>query len=290
MSNYGRDALWDDATWAELDQVVAEEAKRVRVGQKVFRTEDVRSADGAAPFWISRTEIDRAGLGLTLPEEEGTPFVEISVPFRLTPAQAEAEAVLHTARTLARAAAMYLALAEDHVVFRGNVIKYLRWGVRAPNARAGTGLVDVSQARGVLPVNHPPPRAGEEANELVNTVNAGLGQLAAQGWTDPYALVLGTDLYETVSRRLRPGSDETASHRLAPRLRHCVVCGALDPNTGILVSLAGEGVTIFTSQEPRVGFSGQQVLNNNVAAYIFRVYERIQYVVRDPSCVRFLSR
>jgi hypothetical protein len=110
MSNYGRDQIWDAETWADIDAAVLEEVRRVRVAQRLFPSYNLAAADGTSPSWISsagvETETSVSGITtLEIPERAADPFMELEVPFRLTPAQAQAEAKLHTARTLARMAA-----------------------------------------------------------------------------------------------------------------------------------------------------------------------------------------
>ena len=207
MSNYGRDVLWDAATWADLDQAVSDEVNRVRVARKIFRTEDVSSATGAAPFWVSVAEITQ----LSMPETKARPFVDISVPFWLTVGQAEAEDTLHTGRTLARAAAKLLAMAEDHTIFRG--------GTPMPNAAVRTsnqnGLIGLAQQSGMQPRAVLPIAADNPADlharprSLLAKVNRGITDQTAAGWPGPYALILGAGLYTAASARLDPGSAET---------------------------------------------------------------------------------
>src|SRR6516225_9888587 len=122
MKNYGRDELWDSATWADLDKEVLDEVKTVRVAQKVFHTEDASKSSGGAPIWVSTAQVDATGAdGLFVPEGPAEAFVEVSARFRLTREQVDAEDTLHTARRLARSAAMAVARAEDQIIFRGQI-------------------------------------------------------------------------------------------------------------------------------------------------------------------------
>jgi uncharacterized linocin/CFP29 family protein len=283
MSNYGRDVLWDAATWADLDQAVSDEVNRVRVARKIFRTEDVSSATGAAPFWVSVAEITQ----LSMPETKARPFVDISVPFWLTVGQAEAEDTLHTGRTLARAAAKLLAMAEDHTIFRG--------GTPMPNAAVRTsnqnGLIGLAQQSGMQPRAVLPIAADNPADlharprSLLAKVNRGITDQTAAGWPGPYALILGAGLYTAASARLDPGSAETPADRLAPTLRHCLLSGALEPETGVLVSLAGDATTIYTASEASVTFSAEELHDRQGARYRFRVSERFQFAVTDRASI-----
>jgi uncharacterized linocin/CFP29 family protein len=293
MINYGRDALWDAPTWADLDQAVLEEVNRVRVARKVFRTEDLSSAGGGAPPWVSVATIktDEEDIQRYIPEGEARPFVEISAPFWLTPTQADAEDVLHMGRTLARAAAKNLALAEDHVIFTGVLPKAKTedWRVVTRNAKGLKGLTGMAGL---------PAKLGfavsdmddlhEQAQQLVDTVNGGVRDLASDGWQTPYALILSPGLYAIASRRLHKDSEETPMDQLKPKLRHCLLSSVVPPGTGILVSLAGDPTIIYAAGEPSVTLSGEELIADHGAFYRFRVSERVQYAVTDPKSIRII--
>ena len=287
MSNFGRDALWDTATWSELDQAVSEELERVRVARKVFRTEDL-GASGAPPPWVSVAEIQRAlPIARFIPEDGARPFVEISVPFWLTPAQAEAEDTLHTARKLARACARLLALAEDHVILRGERMPS-GWQVRARNMSGLRGLAAVTVAAHMLQLDPKSPvDVHRQPISLVDKANQGMTGLTANGWAGPYALILGQDVYSIAYSRLYKDSGKTAADQLAPQLRHCLLSGAMEADKGILISLAGDAVTVYTAGEASVSFSGEE-LRPQGAFYRFSVVQRVQYAVTDRSCIRLI--
>ena len=284
MSNFGRDALWDAATWSELDQAVSEELDRVRVARKVFRTEDL-GASGAPPSWVSVAEIQTEQDGPVtrfIPEDEARPFVEISAPFWLTPAQAEAEETLHTARTLARATAKVLGLVEDRIILGGAEAVPKEWQVHARNADGLQALAIVDDNRKLERVKRGDDDKGPRS--LVDIVNDGITKLTADGWAGPYALILGQDVYSEASSPLYKHSAKTAADQLAPNVRHCLLSGALKKAEGILVSLAGDPVTIYTAGEASVSFSGEELGSSGVF-YRFRVVQRIQYAVTDRSCI-----
>jgi len=290
MSSYGRDALWDAATWAELDEVVAEEVKRVSVARKVFRTEDLRTTSGAAPYWISGAEIQTTRDGMMLGAGHGLPFIEVSVPLRLTTAQVEAEETLHTTRTLARAAAKNVALAGDHIIFRGWMARPGNFGVKLRNASRRQGLADMNRGPKLDLAFAPavPTDPDDRVTALVNAVADGLSGLGSAGWTQPYALVLDARLYSDASFRSHGDFEHTLADRLGHKLRHCVMCGALDPETGLLVSLAGDTTTVYTAGTPSIAYVGE-VLDHDGAFHHFRVFEQMQFVARDPSCIRFIT-
>jgi uncharacterized linocin/CFP29 family protein len=285
MSNYGRDALWDAATWAELDEVVAEEAKRVRVGRKVFRTEELGATSGGS-YWVSGAKIETEPEGVRLKDDQAQPLVEISVPFRLTPAQVEAEDTLHLARTLARTAAKSVALAEDHIIFAGEMAEGQqgKFGVKLRSATSLTGLARFAVRNRTLDFTPQGPASSDRVTAIVDAVTKGISELGGGGWSQPYALVLGATLYSDASFRSHGDFEKTAADRFGHKLQHCVLSSALDEDTGLLVSLAGETVTVYTAGEPRVAYTGED--EDGVCR--FRVFERMRHVVRDTSCVRLI--
>ncbi|MFZ0376567.1 MAG: family 1 encapsulin nanocompartment shell protein [Solirubrobacteraceae bacterium] len=278
MENYRRDDFWDAATWADIDQAALAEAQQIRVARKVFRTEDLSTATEGAPFWISRAPVVRAAGLLLLPESDAQPFIEISAPFQLTPAQADAESTLHTARTLARMAAMRVARAEDEIILRGPA--FLRSAL-ATNTAGILGVGGRSRAR-VLSSRMLRPT---DPQKLLDTVSDEIAVLGANGWPEPYALVLGQNLYQIAFERLSASTEETPQGRLKDRLKHLSVSGALHPDNGFLASLSGESVTIYTAREVSTSFTHESLAFPRGALYNFRVFARIQFVVRDTESI-----
>ena len=84
----GRDKLWNEQIWKEIDQAVQEEVGRIRVAQKVFPTTVVNNV-----LPVSRGRI--VPFGAAAPEfpipDEFQPFFETSTEFVLTQAQVEGE-------------------------------------------------------------------------------------------------------------------------------------------------------------------------------------------------------
>jgi uncharacterized linocin/CFP29 family protein len=284
MSSYGRDRLWDAATWAELDEAVAEEVQRVSVVRRVFRSELLTDADGRAPSWVSTAQVaDNADHVMSIPEGGAQPFVEISVPFTLTPAQVENESVLHTARTLARLAAKDLARSEDAMVFAGKDKSKWPERARAPKASLGAGLASLKGTANEIIVTKLSP-APDAASDLFDRVTGGISNLMAAGWPQPYGLILGTTLYTAAVSRIVSSSTETPEDRLRSRARHLLSSAAFDVDKGVLVSLAGDPVMLYIAHPPTVVFTGE-THHQEGTSYNFRVYERVRWAIRDTKCV-----
>jgi uncharacterized linocin/CFP29 family protein len=280
VENYRRDDLWEAATWADIDQVVLDEVRNVSVARRVFPTEDLSTARGGAPSWISTAKARHRDKALSLPEGSAQPFVEISVGFRLTRAQVEAEDTLHTARNLARLAAKSLALAEDHIVLCGAKGKLPRRTI-ATNVGGRTGVA-LTGGRKKLP-------KGVKPKELLDKITEAISRLERNGWSEPYALILSGGLGVKLHSRLRGRSEETPERRLADRVRQHLVSGSLRNPSGVLISLAGDPVTIYEAQGASTSFVAK-VAKESGYFYTFNVSERFQFVVRDDSAIVRLER
>src|ERR1700730_4682242 len=112
----GRDKVWNEHIWSEIDKGVREEVGRIRVAQKVFPSTIVNnvqpvSTGRAVPF---------GALAPVFPvPDQFQPFFEISTEFQLTQAQVESEENVRLAPSYARLAASTLANAEDTILFLG---------------------------------------------------------------------------------------------------------------------------------------------------------------------------
>ncbi len=125
------------------------------------------------------------------------------------------------------------------------------------------------------------------ATRLLNGVVDVASRLSAQGWPEPYALILGSDLHARLSAQLVTGSTETPADRLASQARHILTSSALDPTHGVVVSLAGDATTMYIAREATAAFVTEEFGDEGVY-YHFRVFERIQYAVRDRHSIGLL--
>ncbi|HEU0177614.1 MAG TPA: family 1 encapsulin nanocompartment shell protein [Blastocatellia bacterium] len=259
--------------WDQIDQSVHDEVNRIRVAAKVFMP---RPMDNAISVPVDAVDIK----DLTI-NENTIPFVEISQSFSLTDTQIEKEVVLGTAVILARMAAKSVAMAEEIILFGGRESPVpLPPGIniqRRESARQGLlGLA--AQARQVVPPEGNPPGIFGEAN--FDAVSDGINRLVAQGQPGPYALFLSPPRYADSHRSLTP-TLVTAADRMKPLLPggfHATV--GLPANRGLLVSLGGEATSLVVSQDTITGFTQQ---DDHLSR--FRVFERIQFVVRDPRAL-----
>jgi hypothetical protein len=114
----GRDRVWNDQIWGEIDKAVREEVGRIRVAQKVFPSLVVNNV---LPVSTSRV----GPPGFLVPPPPGpaldvfAPFFEISARFVLTQAQVDGEENVRLAASFARSAASQISAVEDALLFFG---------------------------------------------------------------------------------------------------------------------------------------------------------------------------
>ena len=129
----------------------------------------------------------------------------------------------------------------------------------------------------------------EKASEdLVRAVAAATAQLENDFHPGPFACVLGTALFKAAHRpagdglvlpaeRIKPMLN-TNSATVTGRERLLFQCGQLPKSTGVVVALAGSDIDLVIATPPRV-----ELLQITARAkYLFRVYEKFIWRVKDP--------
>jgi uncharacterized linocin/CFP29 family protein len=273
----GRDKVWSAEIWAAIDEAVQSELGRIRVAQKVFPTVPLLGAQ-----YVADEQLDTQKM--TLSEGATKPFMELSKSFTLTQAQVGSENALRSAQTLARYAAKCIAIDEDQIIFngtQGQTRGRLRISSGAPASAGLLGLVDpkanVSISVGGTSTTYP--------KAILDAVNQGRTMLVTATHPGPYALILSTKLYGEACSTIN-NSLTTVLDLLAPQLTGGLYASnALSDETGLLVSLGGEPVTLYAAQDAIVAFTNK----NNDGDYRFRVFEQIQFVVRDKTALVLLD-
>jgi uncharacterized linocin/CFP29 family protein len=275
--NLGRDRLWNQQIWSDIDNAVRDEVGRVRVVQRVFPCTLLANGQQVPKDQLSTEASDI----LKIQEGRTKPFVEIWVEFSLTQSQVDSEESLHTGRTLARLAANKIAAKEDSLLFHGNAqsAAALTKAAVAAKRPTPTHLVKDENAdsldKGLLGgdpgTTGAHPHVGTKGTtvkpeELVGKVVEGIGKLST-AHAGPYALFLS-------SQKFAPAD------RIIPLVAGGFYgTGRLPDDDGLLVSLGGEPTTIYIGIDATTAFT--QTEPNGT--YRFRVFERIQFVARDPS-------
>ena len=275
----GRDRFWNEHIWGEIDKAVREEVGRVRVAQKVFPSTVVNnvlpvSANRAVPV----PKPVPAGRPTHVPKDPGIDkflaFFEISREFVLTRAQVDGEENTHLAASHARLAASTVARTEDAILFLGKggiptAVAPKLPAVHVTNQPDAIPDGFVAEAGNYTPV----PVDGN----ILKAVALGIAALNEDDQPGPYALFLPPDRYAETFAPAGSGQLVTPGDQI----KQIVTGGFYVVNSlkdiGILVSLGGEPVTIILGTEAITAFTHTDAQSN----YHFRVFERIQMVVRD---------
>jgi uncharacterized linocin/CFP29 family protein len=213
---------WDEEIWNRIDRAVHDECKRTKIATKflpmyvpsspnqlTIPSDTVVISSGISPD----RESDRK---LMIDEVATTPLIELVTEFKLTVQQAEREAELGTAVTLATRAANLLSQGQDIIIFQGqNAIAgknphplFRDRKVIVKSGSGGLGLVNAPEADSsnpkiqivnvpVLDPNETPPRWGENTFGAVSQSYSRLqsGDGLAQAHYGPYVCVLNFQPY-----------------------------------------------------------------------------------------------
>jgi hypothetical protein len=123
----------------------------------------------------------------------------------------------------------------------------------------------------------------------LGAVAVGKAALTGRVQADPYALFLSPARYAQAFAQPGPGFEPPAEQldRVVTRGFYAVNSLALIPppnDIGILVALGGEPTTIILGTDATTAF-----IFTDVQGYHFRVFERIQMVVRDGRAFQTLT-
>jgi uncharacterized linocin/CFP29 family protein len=286
----GRDKLWNQQIWSDIDSAVRDEVGRIRVAQKVFPCTLLPGGQQVPKDEVSISDI------LKIEEGQTKPFVEIWVEFSLTQSQVENEENLHAGRTLARMAANKIAETEDALLFHGESKSPTALAAKAGPAKPSlvkdenvaslkTGLLGEDPGKGPyhhLNVND----VTKNPEDLVKQVGDGIAELTKRTNPGPYALFLPPKRFADASSTPLPKTTVTAAERIIPMVTGgFLAVGSLPESAGLLVSLGGEPTTIYIGIDATTAFT--QIQPNG--GYRFRVFERIQFVIRDPKAFARLN-
>jgi encapsulating protein for peroxidase len=305
MNGYlGRDKLWNEHIWSEIDKAVREEVGRIRVAQKAFPSAVVNNV---LPVSATRTVPFGPGAGMGAPPPPAPlgdvfqPFFEISREFVLTQAQVDGDENVHLAPSLARLAASTVANAEDAILFLGQ--GGIPAGVIVTNQPpAGAGIPPqfaaippgfFAEAANYLPTAVLPV-PGNPLGDILTAIAAGMAALNGRFQPGPFALFLPPNRYAQTFAPVGPGVLKSPGDQIS----HVVTGGLYMVNSlgvapapaapndiGILVSLGGEPTKIILGTDAITAFTHTDGQGN----YHFRVFERIQMVVQDGRAFQTLQ-
>jgi uncharacterized linocin/CFP29 family protein len=295
------DVNWDPAVWDEINTAVRVEVGRVRIAQKVFTATVVSGAMTVPDDAIKFPDF-------SIEEGRTKTFVEISQLFSLTAGQVAQEPTLKTAKTLARMAAKAVALAEDNLLFQGT--NAVLGTVTADGKDSlGTGLLgaasptdasdaDANKVSAPIEVRQRSARPPIWGENIFSAVAKGINNLTAnKGQTPRYALILPVDSHMDTFVPLPNTALVTTAQAIRPLVdggfHGTAALPAMVPPAGMTQGRPGKGLLIALGGDPTIVYVGReaeaQYVQKQGTKYIFRVVERVQFVVRDPRAFVPLS-
>lgn len=286
----GRDRVWNEHIWGEIDKAVREEVGRIRVAQKVFPTTVVNNVLPVLVDTVVSPKLPATKPAvLQTEDDEFRPFIEMSIEFVLTQAQVDGEENMRLAPALARRAASEIAAAEDTILFLGNstVSKsppyFTETGVVVTNrSQIPVGFVDAAGPSKVKVDKSSATSVGD----IIGAVASGIADLNKRGQPGPYALFLPTKRFAQTFSPATAGALETPGDAINHVLTggFYMVTSLDDKDVGILVSLGGEPVRITLGIDATVAFTF-----TDTCGYHFRAFERMQFVIRDDRAFETLT-
>jgi uncharacterized linocin/CFP29 family protein len=308
----GRDKIWNQQIWSEIDKAVQEEMGRTRVAQKVFPSVVVNNL-----LPVSTKRIVPFGGGAPAPTpDQFQPFFEISKGFELTQAEVDDDENVHLATSFARSAASVIANAEDTILFLGpgSINPILGPGVNVTNqpppgmppefASIPPGFVAEAAKYTATDVPGSSPNA---IGKILTGIEKGMTELNQRDQPGPYALFLSPSRYAQAFEQPQAGLLETPGDQIPHVVTggfymvNCLAEAKLkklpapppkkppapppEVDIGIFVSLGGEPTKIILGTDAIAAFTYTDAKGN----YHFRVFERIQMVVRDGRAFQILD-
>jgi uncharacterized linocin/CFP29 family protein len=183
-----------------------------------------------------------------------------------------------TGLTLAKLAAKSLALAEDILIFQGERVD-LPPGVslKAGKDSAGNGLLGLVSDANTMKVKRSDSNSG---GEILAAITQGIANLTAKAQAEPFALILDTNAYAATWGSVINGTPTYTV--LTPVLTGGIYgTPSMPADTGLLVATGGEPITIYFSSDPMTEIKQK----DEDGKYLFREYERIQFVARDARAL-----
>ncbi len=278
---------WTEAQWQKVNDAVNEAFNKASVASaflpmygplsgsaEVVRNERLQEDDASTPPTIS---LERNHRSVNLKLVNLTANVELS-------SEQVADETLSNAQLAFRRAANILALEQDRVVFAG----YKR-GFAKENSLFVMNQVDPQKGLADLPARLGFPSVGFPLGSqltlgrlVVRAVIKAMTTLEDASNPAPFACVLGNTLYEAVhdpsESLVLPADRVSPMLKGGPLLRS----GKIDPDTGIVVSLAANVVDIVVGTPPTVQF----LQRTSDAKFLFRVYMRFALRFRDDDLIR----
>lgn len=268
-NNPNPNGFWNNQVWAGINAAVTQAVGAIRVSQNVFQLLNLPGvssvpADHFDPDKMSITE------GLT------KPYVELAVEFSLTNGQVNADPAGATAITLAKLAARNLALAEDMLILQGKdatlppTIK-----IESGAESLGSGIIGLAK-RSIMVKPPDPSTPTNSGGNILAAISQGIAHLTHDVQAKDYALIEDTNAFAATWGSVINGAP-TYTVLNSVLAGGIYGTGAMPPNTGLLIALGGDPTSIYVD----VDATTEPTHKASAGRYMFRVFERVQYVARD---------
>ena len=262
---------WDRPTWDSINNSVKTAIGNIRVAQRVFLATQLSGVTAVPANILHHDQV-------SITEGQTKPYIEISAEFTMTYGQVNDDPNGLTGITLAKLAAKSLAMAEDMLFLEGKDAA-MPPGVRVESGResAGEGMLGLVRPEMTFAVHQSDPALPTNSGgEILAAVAKGIAVLTKEGQAPPFGLILDTNSFAQTWGSVINGAPTYTV--LNPIITQGIFgTGAMPPNTGLLVALAGDPTTIYYDADPTTELTHR----DGNGRYVFRVFERVQYVACD---------
>ena len=272
---------WTDEQWARVNQVIQEEASRVRVAATFLPLYGPLSAD--TDFVRKELINDDPPPPISIADRDIIQLATLQVKVELRGAQM-ADPEMRSVLALFRRAANVLARLEDAIVFRGQP-----GGGRPPEGGAPPKIWEISgggENRGLLDDDNDEQGPITDGESLVAGVSAAIGTLEGKGHFGPFAVVLDREFFN-IAQRPGDGSYVLPQDRIVPFLGGgpLLRSSTLPTSSGLVVALGGAPIELVVAADMSVQFL--QVTEK--PRFLFRVREKIALRTKQPTAIITLT-
>lgn len=279
-SELNREVLhWSDATWSAIDATVKVQADLIRTLRAVFKPADDPAMN---PDHVPADQFDPDSM--TIARGLTRPYFQIWVDFSLFDEQLtqQAESQQQNARKLAGLAAVQAAWAEELLFFQGENAEF-------PKAVRVQGVLGDKTWPGLWGLESAKKFASHKASSKTEASGNGergqlmlleaMASLASDGHPEPFVLFVGRDAQVQLNK-LVPGTGKSTLELLSKSLSAVYQTPGLMRNQAILAHTGGPPAHTYQAQDVITAYYNQKTSGTRNP---FKVFERVRFVVLDPS-------
>lgn len=289
MTQQNPQVPWTDEQWAQVRQVIAEEASRARVAATFLPQYGPLAPDtDFVARDVLRFEPEHGRQQLMVIDDKTTvQLATLQVKVFVRGAQM-ADPALASVLQLFRRAANVLARLEDAVIFRGQPGSNQGPSQEVVDMPAIWEILGGQKTEGLLSgagSTQSVPGSGESrgaGEELVAAVSASIGTLEGRGHLGPFAVVLGHKYFTDVQTPDK-GSLVLPQDRIIPFLGggSLLRSSTLPADQGVVVALGGAPVDLVVATDVSLNFL--QVTTDPV--FVFRVFEKVVLRIKEDAAI-----